>query len=212
MMIEVDDLMFKYPDGRQLSFGSFKIDHGQHSLILGESGSGKTTLLHLLGGLLRGFSGGLKVNGTDVRSLSDTDLDHFRGQYIGFIFQKMHLVRSLNVEQNLLLSPWLSGGIPSRQRAEETLERLGLSDKLQSKVSQLSQGQAQRVAIARAVMNKPSVIIADEPTSALDDRNCNEVVELLLAVAKENNSTLVIATHDQRLKSRISNRIDVAAA
>jgi putative ABC transport system ATP-binding protein len=210
-VIDVDDLSFTYPGGRRLEFGSFKVDHGRHTLILGQSGSGKTTLLHLLGGLLRGFDGTIAVQDTQLSSLTDSALDRFRGRNIGFVFQRLHLLPSLTVRQNLELAPWLSGNSLPHQQPEKILGYLGLGDYLGARIASLSQGQMQRVAIARAVMNKPALILADEPTSALDDKNCEDVVKLLLSVAEENSSTLVIATHDQRLKSRVGNTIQIAA-
>lgn len=202
-MIEVSGLTYKYDGGRKIDFSDFSITRGEHCLLLGESGCGKTTLLHLLGGLLRSQLGSIKVNNTDLTPLTESQLDQFRGKHLGFVFQKNHLITALNVQQNLLLAE----GDPSR--VKELLSSLDLSDLKSKKVTTLSHGQAQRVAIARALMNKPAVILADEPTSALDDRNCDAVIDLLLNVAKENQSTLVIATHDSRLKSRVQRQIQL---
>jgi ABC-type lipoprotein export system ATPase subunit len=208
-MIEVSELTYTYPGGKQFNFGSFKIDQGRHTLVLGESGNGKTTLLHLLGGLLRGYGGTIHVANTNLATLQEGGLDRFRGRHIGFVFQRLHLLRSLNVHQNLTVTSWLSGTPSSKDRALQVLSQLNLADKIHSPVSELSQGQAQRVAIARAVLNKPAVILADEPTSALDDRNCNDVMNLLLSAADESGATLFIATHDQRMKSGIPNTIRI---
>jgi putative ABC transport system ATP-binding protein len=142
-----------------------------------------------------------------LSSLSETALDKFRGKSMGFIFQRNHLITALTVEKNLAMAPYLAGLPVQAQRIEEVLNKLGLQDKRRSNVTQLSQGQAQRVAIARAVLNKPSIIMADEPTSALDDRNCERVIHLLMEVADEHQSTLVVATHDQRLKDKIHKQI-----
>jgi ABC-type lipoprotein export system ATPase subunit len=210
-VIEVNNLKFTYPARRRLEFGSFKVDHGSHSLILGQSGSGKTTLLHLLGGLLRGFDGTVAIKDIQFSTLSDTALDRFRGRNIGFIFQKLHLLPSLTVRQNLELAPWLSGNSSASHQPDDILTQLGMGDYQEAKITSLSHGQMQRVAIARAVMNKPALILADEPTSALDDKNCEDVINLLMTVAEESGSTLVIATHDQRLKSRIANTIHINA-
>lgn len=116
---------------------------------------------------------------------------------------------ALSVEENLLMAPYLAGKRQDRHRVREVLEKLGLAEKRHSKIKELSQGQAQRVAIARALMNKPSLLLADEPTSALDDSNCDRVIELLLNAVKETNTTVLVATHDQRLKSHIQNRIEL---
>ena len=167
----------------------------------------KTTLLHLMGGLLRGYSGNLQLNNTELSSLSESRLDKFRGKNIGFIFQRNHLISALSVEKNLFMAPFLAGVPIDRQRSHELLKDLGLEQKSKSSVTEISQGQAQRVAIARALLNKPAVILADEPTSALDDKNCERVINLLLELATKNKSTLVVATHDQRLKEKIKNQI-----
>lgn len=206
-MINVSNLKFSYTPERSISFPDFSLNKGEHCLLLGESGSGKTTLLHVLGGLLRGYSGTVQLAGTELASLSESALDKFRGKNIGFIFQRNHLISALSVEKNVIMSPYLAGVTIDHKHAEEVLAELGLGEKIKSSVREISQGQAQRVAIARAVMNHPAVILADEPTSALDDKNCERVISLLLDVATRNNSTLVVATHDQRLKDKIRKQI-----
>jgi putative ABC transport system ATP-binding protein len=206
-MINVSSLTFSYTTDRSISFPDFSLNKGEHCLLLGESGSGKTTLLHLMGGLLRGYKGSLQLAGAELSALSEGALDKFRGKNIGFIFQKNHLISALSVEKNVIISPYLAGVTIDAKHAHEVLVELGLGEKIKSSVKEISQGQAQRVAIARAVVNHPSVILADEPTSALDDKNCDRVISLLLDVATRNNSTLVVATHDQRLKDKIKKQI-----
>src|SRR5690349_13217526 len=202
-MISVSNLSFQYTPQFQIKFPDFTVRKGESCLLLGESGSGKTTLLHLMGGLLRKYSGSIKVDDTELSTLSETNLDHFRGQHLGFIFQRNHLISALSVEKNLALAPYLAGVSVEAERITQTLSGLGLAEKRKNRVTELSQGQAQRVAIARAVLNKPSIIFADEPTSALDDKNCDRVIAMLLDVAHQNQATLVVATHDQRLKDKI---------
>lgn len=206
-MITVSDVSYRYTPGLVTSFPNFSINKGEQLLLLGASGSGKTTLLHLLGGLLRNYSGSIKINNARIESLSEHAMDKFRGQNMGFVFQRNHLINALTVEQNLMLPAYLSGLPFHSERIDYVLKTLGIEANRKSKVTQLSQGQAQRVAIARAVINKPAIILADEPTSALDDKNCTSVMSLLMEVAKENQSTLVIATHDQRLKDNIEKQI-----
>lgn len=206
-MIALSNLRFSYTPERSISFPDLSLGQGEHCLLLGESGSGKTTLLHLLGGLLRGYSGTLQLAGTELASLSESALDKFRGKNIGFIFQKHHLISALSVEKNVMLSPYLASTPPDKKQVHQVLAELGLGDKIHSPVKEISQGQAQRVAIARAVINHPAVILADEPTSALDDKNCERVINLLLDVATRNKSMLLVATHDQRLKGRIKNQV-----
>lgn len=206
-MIRTQSLTYAYPAEKEIFFNDLDVASGEQILLLGESGSGKTTLLHLLGGLLKSQHGSIEVNGTDLTKLSESELDRFRGKHYGFIFQRNHLMTALTVEQNLLMAPFLAGLRQSQERVEEVLEHLGVIEKRKSRIQDLSLGQAQRVAIARAVLNKPSVLLADEPTSALDDKNCDRVSDLLLSAALENQATLIIATHDQRLKRKIHNLI-----
>src|SRR5687767_1491495 len=206
-MVSVSGLSYKFSAAPAISFPDFTVKSGEHFLLLGESGSGKTTLLHLLGGLLGNYSGSVQINGVALETLNEHQLDKFRGQNIGFIFQRNHLISALTVEQNLMMHSYLASLPLHPARVEEVLDGLGIADKRRSDVSHLSQGQAQRVAIARAVISKPSVIFADEPTSALDDRHCNNVISLLIDVANKNQSTLLIATHDQRVKDRFERKI-----
>jgi len=207
-MVTVSGLTYHYTSSSNtLSFPDFSVQSGKTCLLLGESGSGKTTLLHLMGGLLKIQTGEVIVQNTPLSDLPESAADNFRGKHIGFIFQKNHLISALTVKQNLLIAPLLANLKQDENRIEEVLAQLGLWDKKHSKVHHLSQGQAQRVAIARAVINKPAIIFADEPTSALDDHNCERVISLLLNIARQYQCTLIIATHDQRLKSVVSTHV-----
>lgn len=206
-MVVISSLKYRYGTEKELSFPDFAVDKGSALLLLGSSGSGKTTLLHLMGGLLKVQEGRVEIAQQDIPSLSDSALDRFRGKSMGFIFQRNHLIGSLSVRRNLLMAPFLANVSQDENRVEEVLAQLGLSSKKNAKAGRLSQGEAQRVAIARAIINRPAVIFADEPTSALDDENCERVISMLLRVSQQNQSTLVVATHDQRLKSVISNQV-----
>jgi ABC-type lipoprotein export system ATPase subunit len=206
-MIRISNLSYSYGSDNTLKFPDFSVQEGGTCLLLGESGSGKTTLLHLIGGLLRCQQGSVTIANTEITELSESGLDKFRGRNMGFIFQKNHLIQALTVKNNLLLAPFLGGIKQNENRVAEVLVPLGIQDKRHADIRQLSHGQAQRVAIARAILNKPAVILADEPTSALDDKNCERVIGLLLEVAATNKCTLLIATHDQRLKSNIPQQV-----
>ena len=206
-MISVSNLAFRYSSATSIAFPDFSIEKGQHFLLLGESGSGKTTLLHLIGGLLRNYNGKINVDSVELSTLTESALDKFRGQHIGFIFQRNHLINALSVEKNLMLSTYLAGLPVNSNKVSEILVSVGLTEKRRHSVTELSQGQAQRIAIARALMNNPSILLADEPTSALDDKNCERVIRMLLNAASANNSTLVVATHDHRLKGVIKDQI-----
>ena len=208
-MLTTKDLIFSYDGQRNLSFPDIHCNKGEKWLLLGQSGCGKTTLLHLLGGLLSPKSGNVAVSDTSLSSLSSGKLDQFRGQNIGIIFQKSHFVRALTIKENLILAQKLAGLKPSLDRVKALLERLNIGHKLNAKPDQLSQGEQQRVAIARALINQPAIILADEPTSALDDTNCEEVIQLLEEEAAKAGATLLVVTHDGRLKSRFSNQINL---
>jgi ABC-type lipoprotein export system ATPase subunit len=208
-MITVSDLSFQYTPSTLMSFPDFTVNRGEHFLLLGESGSGKTTLLYLLGGLLRNYSGSIQIKNLKIDTLTEHAMDKFRGQNIGFVFQRNHLINALTVDQNLMMPSWLSGLPIDSERINEVLKNLAITDLRKRNVTQLSQGQAQRVAIARAIITKPAIILADEPTSALDDNNCANVISLLMEVAGLNQSTLLIATHDLRLKERIGRKIEL---
>jgi ABC-type lipoprotein export system ATPase subunit len=206
-MLHANNLEYTYDGKHILRFPDIACGSGEHWLLIGQSGTGKTTLLHLLGGLLSPLAGGVQVAGTDISRLSSAALDRFRGKNIGIIFQQSHFVRALTVEENLVLAQQLAGLKPDRKRVQELLYHLDLGHKLHAKPDRLSQGEQQRVAIARAIINRPNLILADEPTSALDDDNCREVIALLEREAKVVGATLLIVTHDGRLKEQFANRV-----
>jgi len=202
-MIQINQLTASYDGKNILHFPDWSLGQGQQSLILGTSGSGKTTLLHMLAGILKPRSGTIAIGETDITQMSSSRRDHFRGRNIGLIFQKAHLLPSLTVKDNLLAAQYFAGLKQDSQRVREVLAELNIEDRLNRHPYELSQGEAQRASIARAVLNKPKVILADEPTSSLDDRNCTAVAKLLMEEAKRYQATLVISTHDQRLKDLV---------
>lgn len=206
-MLATTNLQYSYDGKIQLTFPDIYCAKGEQWLLLGQSGSGKTTLLHLLGGLRKPKSGTVQIANTDLTSLSPSALDQFRGKNVGIVFQKSYFVRALTVKENLALTQKLAGLPVSNSRIQELLDRLNIGHKLHSKTDSLSQGEQQRVAIARALINKPAIILADEPTSALDDHNCEQVIQLLVNQAKAEQATLLIVTHDGRLKDQFSKKI-----
>lgn len=209
-MLTTSELTYSYDRQRVLRFPDLHCGSGEHWLLLGQSGSGKTTLLHLLGGLLTASGGHIKLDDTPLSSLSGPALDRFRGQHIGIVFQKAHFIPSLTVEENLLLAQRLANLPADRLRIADLLDRLGMGHKKSSPVQRLSVGEQQRVAIARALVNKPKLILADEPTSALDDENSLRVITLLEEQARAVEATLLIVTHDNRLKNHFERRIELA--
>ncbi|MFC4213389.1 ABC transporter ATP-binding protein [Pedobacter lithocola] len=195
----------QFGKGTSLHFDDWRVERNQHYLLLGSSGSGKSTLLHHISGLLKPTNGNIYLNGIDIYSLSERELDTFRGRYIGIVFQRPHLIKSLTIGQNLLLAQGMAGYKSDIKRIKEVLSSLDIREKFKSSTEELSQGQLQRVSIARAVINRPKLLIADEPTSSLDDLNTESVMELLLQQSVLNKTTLVVATHDQRIKHFFTN-------
>lgn len=206
-MIRTSNLTYTYKEGEQFEFPDIDLNNGEHLIILGASGIGKTTLLYLMAGLLQPDQGSVSIGGTDLNSLTRLQIDEFRGQNIGLIFQQYHFIKSLNVLENLKLRQSFPKDTQDSQRLQEIAKRLGLSEHLSKKVTALSQGQQQRLSIALGLIHKPKIIFADEPTSNLDDANCDKVIELLKEEAKISKSSLVIITHDSRVKSHFKNQI-----
>jgi len=201
--IQVDNLRRQYGQGEArvvaLNDVSLSIDQGAFVAVMGSSGSGKSTLLHLLGGVDKPDAGRVIIDGTDLYTLSETELTVFRRRRIGLIYQFFNLVPELTVEENILLPQLLDGKAGDQQQLEELLAATGLSDRRRHLPSQLSGGQQQRVAIARALVNRPALVLADEPTGNLDTRNGHEVMQLLRLANRDMGQTLVLITHDERI-------------
>nr|WP_121273466.1 ATP-binding cassette domain-containing protein [Pedobacter schmidteae] len=209
-MISLKSVSHEYPGGHAISFKDWQINNGTQWLLLGESGSGKTTLLHILTGILQPAKGEVYINDTSIYGLSSKALDQFRGQNIGIIFQRPHLIKSLSIADNLVLAQSFAGLPADLHRVNEVLTSLGIADKKKSYPNELSHGQLQRVSIARAVINKPALLIADEPTSSLDDKNATAVLSLLMQQSGLNQATLVVATHDKRVKDAFTNTYELS--
>ena len=209
-MISIQSVAHQYNGSSLISFKDWQIKDGEQWLLLGESGSGKTTLLHILTGILKPKQGEVNINDTSIYTLSSKKLDQFRGRNIGIIFQKPHLIKSLTISENLALAQNFAKLPQSQERINEVLESLAIADKKKAYPNELSQGQLQRVSIARAVINKPALLIADEPTSSLDDKNATAVLNLLMQQSGLNQATLIVATHDKRVKDAFTTTYDLA--
>ena len=207
-MIKTESLKFSYDGKKYFDFPDINLDSGENLLIIGNSGIGKTTLLHLLAGILKPESGSINISGTDISKFSDTELDKYRGDNIGIVFQKSHFISSLTINENLKLAQYL-GHSKTSGDAKKILESLNIKDKYQQKPNQLSEGEKQRASIALALINSPSLILADEPTSSLDDFNCNNVIKLLKKQAKDHKAQLIVITHDARLKKHFKNNLNL---
>jgi len=205
-MIQTKKLNFKYNDQAAFSFPDINLGKNENLLIIGSSGIGKTTLLHLLAGLLQSDSGSINLFGQDISKLTQYELDRFRGQNIGIVFQKPHFVNSLTVKENLQLAQYLGNKV-NQGRIDDILSSLNILNKKNKNPKKLSQGEKQRACIAMAIVNSPKLILADEPTSSLDDENCDRVIKLLKKQASEFNAQLVVITHDNRLKKHFKKSI-----
>jgi putative ABC transport system ATP-binding protein len=185
-----------------------ELARGEIVLVMGPSGSGKTTFLSMLGGLLRVTSGEIRIEGTDIAALTERDLPPFRARTFGFIFQDFNLIAALSARENVEVALNIAGvtGRPARERAQALGADMGLRERLDFPVEKLSGGEKQRVAIARAIANRPALILADEPTANLDSHHGAETMRLLRGLAKEEGTTVVIVSHDERL-GEIADRV-----
>jgi len=180
---------------------NFSVASGERVAILGASGSGKTTFLHLLGGLINPTKGNVYMDGIDLNSLSEKAKSVIRNKSIGFVFQFHHLLPEFTAIENVVM-PLLLGKTSieeSKERANNLLQRVGLSHRLQHKLAELSGGERQRVAIARALVTKPKCVLADEPTGNLDKHNADEVYQLMLELNQQMNTSFVVVTHEPKL-------------
>ena len=180
---------------------SFDIDQGEFVSIMGPSGSGKSTCMNMIGCLDRPTSGIVKINGRETAKMNEKELSVLRNQTIGFVFQQYHLISSMNVIENVML-PLKYQKVEKRlryERAQEVLEAVGLVERIHHKPNELSGGQKQRVAIARAMITKPKILLADEPTGALDSETGKQVMEMFRKINGEQNTTIIIVTHDPRI-------------
>jgi putative ABC transport system ATP-binding protein len=175
------------------------IARGEYVAVMGPSGSGKSTLLGLLAGLDTPTSGSIQLDGVEISRLSEDRLADLRGAKIGFVVQSYQLIATLTAEENVLLPAELAGETGGVARARYLLEAVGLGDRRDHYPVQLSGGEQQRVALARAFMRQPPVLLADEPTGNLDSTNGRQVLDLLLALNRQEGATLVLVTHDREL-------------
>lgn len=209
-VIEVSNLKKSFQDGNKeiliLDNLYFDVYKGDTIAIVGSSGSGKSTFLQLIGGLDKQTSGNILFNNESLVDFNDNKQSEFRNKNLGFVFQFHHLLSDFTALENVMFPLLIDRKkeIQIKERAIEILTRVGLAERLSHYPSKLSGGEKQRVAIARALITNPSVILADEPTGNLDEETANEIMNLFIDIVKENNSSLIIVTHDKDLAKKCS--------
>jgi len=204
MSLAIRNLAFRYGGRQILDDFSFDMAAGEQSLLIGASGSGKSTLVNLIFGLLTPDRGTISIGGESMTGIGPSQRDDLRRRRVGLVFQTLKLVSALDLTANLKLAQRLSGHAAESERVPMLIERLGLGHRAHARPRELSQGEAQRAAIARALIGRPDLIIADEPTSALDHANMENVAALLRECASEAGASLLIVTHDDRLRDHVS--------
>jgi putative ABC transport system ATP-binding protein len=185
---------------------SLEVQKAKLTAVMGPSGSGKSTLMHILAGLDKPTTGSVRVDGTEITTLKDSDLTKLRRNHIGFVFQFFNLLPMLTAEENITLPLSIAGQKPDAGYFRELIDDVGLSDRLSHRPSELSGGQQQRVAIARALVSRPTVLFADEPTGNLDSATGGEILELMRSSVDTYGQTTVMVTHEARAAA-IADRI-----
>lgn len=209
-MLFTSSLQYKYRESQSsIEFPKLSCISGGSLLISGPSGSGKTTWLHMISGLLRPTTGTIRILDQEITQFSPKEMDAFRSNHIGMVLQRAHFISSLNVLENLLLFQNLSNKGTDRNYIAYVMDSLDLSGLEKRKVSSLSQGEAQRLGLARAIINRPKLLLADEPSSSLDDRRAEAVMNLLLEQSNSLGSSLIVVSHDSRIKSCFKQQIQL---
>jgi len=198
--LEISDLKKSFGTGEAkqdvLRGMDFTVKKGEFCVLLGPSGSGKSTLLNIIGGIDTPDSGYVSINGDKLEDMNEHQLTIYRRKHLGYVFQMYNLIPNLNVKENIEVGAYLSD---NPLNVEEVISTLGLQDHKYKYPNQLSGGQQQRVSIGRALINHPALLLADEPTGNLDSKNSKEIISLLRKFNRENNQTVIIITHDERI-------------
>ena len=218
MSIEVRNLVYAFPDNPQkqvLNISEWTVDSGERLFVHGPSGTGKSTLLNVLGGILCGKQGEVRVLGERVDVMSGHQRDRFRASHIGYVFQQFNLIPYLNAVDNIQLAAYFNKSGTKKglnKRIDEMLDSLLIPHEERTRsIAKLSVGQRQRIAIARAMINEPGLLIADEPTSSLDADSRGQFLSLLKAAVDEHNSTLLLVSHDMGLAEHFNRQLSLAS-
>lgn len=216
VLLEVQDLFKTFGTGeaatRVLRGLSLALDAGEMAALLGPSGSGKSTLLTILGTLMKPTSGNHNMLGHDLIAAEDRELTEFRNRHIGFVFQFHNLLPDFTALENVIFPTAVREGretASARARGRDLLVRMGLGDRIEFPSTKLSGGQKQRVAVARALMNSPELVLADEPTGNLDRVSAMQVMELIAQINRDEGTTFLISTHDEKIASLCRRQIVV---
>lgn len=209
--IRVDGLRVRFGARTALRLDDWRVASGEGGLVIGPSGSGKTTLLNALAGLMTPNEGVVALFGEAWSSLSESARDRTRARDIGLVFQNPRLVPALSVRENVALAARYAGRRDAKKEADALLARLDIAELADRRPHQISLGEAQRVAIARAAAKRPALLLADEPTSALDDARAEATADLLAQEAAAAGATLLVVTHDARLKARFPTLLDLGS-
>lgn len=213
-LLKIQQLIKRYtvPGGEAhtiLDVPEFTLDAGQQVALHGASGTGKTTFLNCIAGILRPDQGDIELAGQNIAVASEGQRDQLRARHIGYIFQTFNLLQGYTCMENVLLGMSFSGQAKTRAAAA-ILKRVGLSNRMDYRPSELSVGQQQRVAVARALANRPQLVLADEPTGNLDPQNAREALQLIREVCKEKQAALLLVSHDQAVLDQFEDSLDLA--
>lgn len=213
IVVSCDELKKTFTEGKMhvevLKGVNIDVYNGEMLAILGASGSGKSTLLHLMGGLDLPTSGTVKINNTEIHTLSQAKRGKFRNKNLGFIYQFHHLLPEFNALENAAMPLLIRGDKPEKAQelAVQILEKVGLKERISHRIGELSGGERQRVAIARALVTEPICIFADEPTGNLDNKTASHVFDLMLQLNEELSTTFVVVTHDLTIADKMSRQL-----
>ena len=206
-MLEIRDLKKSYaePSGNPMviiDIPRLDIGEGEQVVLRGESGGGKTTLLHLISGIVASDSGSIRLDGLELTRFSESARDRVRAAKMGYVFQTFNLLPAFTALENVRLGMTFARKKMNAERAKELMQRVGLSDRMHYKPSQLSVGQQQRVAVARALANQPRLLLADEPTANVDPANQDRIIELIQEVCRQENVAILLVTHSDEISKR----------